>query len=74
MHLSHERGRLRLHFHRFGGDAVADVPEIFVEEVLHALVQDFYRGAHGADDSSAYDSLGQFQVVKAEEVNAFIKI
>ena len=52
-------GRSRLHFfHGFRGDAVADVPEVFVEEVLHALVQDFYRGAHGADDSAADDSLG----------------
>jgi hypothetical protein len=57
-----------------GGDAVADVPEVFVEEVFHALVQDFYRGAHGAYYASADDSLGQFQVVEAKEVDAFVKI
>ena len=56
---AHERGRSRLHFlHGFRGDAVADVPEFFIEQVLHALVQDLYRRAHGADDSAADDSLG----------------
>ena len=71
---THERGRSRLHLHGLGGDAVADVPQIFVEEVFHALVQDFYRGAHGADDPSADDSLGQLEMVKAEEVNPLVEI
>ncbi len=42
--------------------------------MLHALVQDFYRGAHGADDSAADDALGQLEMVKAEEVDSFIEI
>jgi len=57
-----------------GGDAVADVPQVFVEQVLHALVEDFYWGAHRAYDSAADDALGQFQMVKAEEVDAFVEI
>ena len=40
-----QRGTIRtLHFfHGFRGDAVADVPQLFIEQVLHALVQYFYR-------------------------------
>ena len=37
-------------------------------------MQDFDRSAHGADHAAADDALGQFEVVKAEQVNAFVKI
>jgi hypothetical protein len=55
-------------------DAVADVPEVFVEEVLHALVEDFDWGAHRTYYPAADDPLSQFQVVEAEEVDAFVEI
>ena len=42
--------------------------------MFHALMQDFDRRAHGADHSAADDPLGQLEMVKAEQVDAFIKI
>src|SRR4029077_9470563 len=71
---THERGRSRLHFHGFGGDAVANVPQVFAERVLQSLVQALYRGAHGADSSAANDALRQLEVVKAKQVDAFVKV
>ena len=56
------------------GDLVANLPQVFVEEVLMALVQDFDRGAHGADDAASDDALGEFEVAEAEELNAFVEI
>ncbi len=58
----------------FGGDLVAHVPEVFVEKMFHALVQDFDRRAHGAHHSATDDSLRQLQMVKAEQVYALVKI
>ena len=47
-------------------DLVAHIPEFLVEEMLHALVQDFYRRPHGADYSSPDDPLRQFEMMETE--------
>src|SRR6202040_52372 len=45
------------------GDVVADVPEVFVEPMLHTLLQDLDRCAHGSDDSTTDDAFRQFELV-----------
>src|SRR4029077_4672170 len=55
-------------------DPVPNIPKFFVKQVFHTLVQDFYGGAHGSDHSAANNPLCQFQMMKAEEVDSFIKI
>ena len=56
------------------GDLVANVPELFVEKMFHPLVKDFDRCAHSADHSPADDSLSQFQVMIAKQLDAFVEI
>src|ERR671922_469035 len=57
-----------------GGDLVANVPEILIEEMLHPLMQNFDRSSHGADHPSPNDPLREFQMVETEEVHAFVEI
>ena len=59
---------------RAGGDLIAHVPQFFIEEVLHALVQDLDRGSHCAYHTAANDPLGKFQVMEAEEVHLLVEI
>src|SRR5258708_38726521 len=42
--------------------------------MLHALMQNLYRSSHRAHYPAADNPLSQLQVVKAEQVDAFIKI
>src|ERR1700751_6003700 len=61
--------------HRTGRrDLVAHIPQVFVEPVLHALLENFDGGAHRSYDAPADDALGQFQMVKSEELHALVKI
>ena len=55
-------------------DVVAHIPKLFVEQMLHALVENLDRGSHGTDHSASDDSLRQLQVMEAEQVHAFIEI
>src|ERR1035438_4005467 len=55
-------------------DLVADLPQVFVEPVLHALLQHFHRRPHGADDAAADDALGELEVVEAEQLHALVEI
>ena len=57
-----------------GGDLVSHVPKIFVEPAFHALLQDFDRRSHGADDAAADDTLGKLEMVKAEDLHPFIEV
>ena len=56
------------------GDVVADVPEIFVEPMLHTLLQDLDRCAHGSDDSTTDDAFRQFEMVETEQLHALVEI
>lgn len=58
----------------FRCDLVAHIPEIFVEKVLHPLMKNLDGRTHGANHTAANDSLRQFEMMKAEEVNALVKI
>ena len=55
-------------------DLVAHVPQVFVEPMLHALLEDFDWRAHGSNHPTANDALRQFQMVKAEDLHPFIEI
>src|ERR1019366_4352971 len=55
-------------------DLVADVPQVFVEPMLHALLQHFHWRPHGADDAAADDALRELQVVEAEQLHALVEI
>src|SRR3954470_14126243 len=59
---------------RSGCDAVSDVPQVFVEPVLHALLEHFHRRAHGSNHSSADNPLGQFQVMETEDLHTFVEV
>ena len=67
---------LGLSRHRGAGrrDLVADVPQVFVEPMLHALLQHFHWRPHGADDAAADDALRELQVVEAEQLHALVEI
>src|ERR1700720_4695933 len=56
------------------GDVVADVPEVFVEPMLHTLLQDLDRCAHGSDDSTTDDAFRQFEMVETEQLHALVEI
>jgi hypothetical protein len=56
------------------GDVVADVPEVFVEPMLHTLLQDLDWCAHGSDDSTADDAFRQFEMVETEQLHALVEI
>ena len=47
-------------------DLVAHIPQILVEPMLHALLQDLDRGAHRSHDPPADDPLCQFEVVETK--------
>src|SRR5207237_6612105 len=55
-------------------DLIPHVPNLLIEKMLHALVQNFDWRAHGADYPAPNDSLRQFQMMKAKQVNAFVEI
>src|SRR4051812_15103160 len=55
-------------------DAVSYVPEVFVEPVLHTLLEHFHWRAHGSNHSSADDPLGQFQVMETEDLHTFVEV
>src|SRR5271170_1423575 len=57
-----------------GGDLVADIPQILVEQALHSLLQDFYGRPHGADNPASDDALGELEVVEAENLHAFVEV
>ena len=42
-----------------GCDLIAHIPQIFVEQMLHALMQDLDRSSHGANHASSDDPLRQ---------------
>lgn len=58
----------------FRRNLVAHIPKLFVEKMLHTLVQHFDRRAHCAHHASADDSLRQLQMMEAEQVNPFVEI
>jgi hypothetical protein len=55
-------------------DLVAQVPQVAVESVLHALLQHFHGCAHSANHAPANNPLCEFQMVKPEQLHAFVKI
>jgi len=57
-----------------GCDLVAHLPKIFVEKMLHALVEHLDGGTHRAHDPATDNSLRQLQVVEAEQVHALVEI
>src|SRR5262249_6038827 len=65
---------LRQRFVGFRRDLVSHIPQIFVEKMFHALMQDLDRRTHGAHNASPNDSLGEFQVVEAKQMDAFIEV
>src|SRR6266576_5124511 len=55
-------------------DAVPDVPQIFVEPVLHALLEDFHWCPHRSHHAPANDPLGQLQMMKTKQLHALVEI
>src|ERR1019366_1955686 len=72
--LSRHWGAGRRHWGAGRRDLVADLPQVFVEPVLHALLQHFHRRPHGSDDAAANDALGELEVVEAEQLHALVEI
>ena len=56
------------------GDLVPHIPQLLIEKMLHPLMQNFDWRAHGPDYSASNDSLRQFQMMKAKQVDTFIEI
>src|SRR5271154_3385624 len=57
-----------------GGNLVAYVPEIFVEPAFHALLKNFHRRSHGADDVASNHPLSELQMMEAEKLHAFVEV
>ena len=59
---------------RSRGNLITNIPQLFVEQVLHALVQDFHRRPHRPHHTAANNPLGQLQMMKAEQVHFLVEI
>ena len=55
-------------------DFVPQVPKLFVGDILHALLQDLYWRSHSPNHTGAYDTLREFQVMKAEKLQSLIEV
>ena len=58
----------------FGGDLIAYVPQFFIEEVLHTLVQNLDGRPHRAHHTASDDPLRKLQVVESEQVHLFVEV
>ncbi len=59
---------------RSSSDLVPHVPEILIEPAFHSLLQNFHRSSHGANHPSSDDAFGEFEMVEAEELHAFVEV
>jgi hypothetical protein len=62
------------HLTRSGRDLIPHIPKLFIEKMLHTLMEDLDRRAHSAHYSASDYSLRQFQMMEAKQVNAFVEI
>src|SRR5579863_5593048 len=53
---------------------IANIPKLFVEKMLHPLMKNFHGRSHRSNNAATDDPLRQLQVMKAEQMYAFVEV